>query len=227
MSRRVAVTGIGAVSPNGIGREAFWEATRRGVSGVRAIQSFDPADLYVRIAGEIPDFDETAFIDPKYRAHVSRVAALACAAASEALEDAGVDTADAPLERLRRIGVVMGSGGGSQLFTEEQYRRYYEGREKEVSVYTIPASTIGTLSSEVSMAFGLRGPSHLISTGCTSSTDAIGYAARLVRDGSLDAVVTGGADAPVSYLIVRGFQLMRILTARWTQAPERGSRPFS
>ena len=179
--RRVAITGIGVVSPNGIGREAFWDATRRGVSGVRSISSFDPADLQVRIAGEIRGFDEDAYIDPKFRPHASRAVALARAAAGEALDDAGLSPQAMSLEELRGVAVIVGSGGGSQVFTEEQYRKYFENRVKQVSVYTIPTSTIGTLSSEVSMAFGFRGASHVVSTGCTSSTDAIGYAADWIR----------------------------------------------
>ena len=218
---------MGVVSPNGIGREAFWRATRKGISGVRAVQSFDPDDLQVRIAGEIPDFDEDAYVDPKYRPHVSRAVALARAAAGEALEDAGIEAEKLGRDELRRIGVLVGSGGGSQVFTEEQYRHYFENRAKQVSVYTIPTSTIGTLSSEVSMAFGLRGFSHLVSTGCTSSTDAIGYAAEQVRHGVLESVLAGGVDAPISYLIMRGFQLMRILAAQWNDAPQKASRPFS
>jgi len=227
MPNRVAITGIGAVSPNGIGREAFWDATQRGISGVRAIQSFDVADLQVRIAGEIVGFDEDAYIDAKYRQHVSRAVALARAAAGEALADSGIDCASLSLAGLRQIGVVLGSGGGSQVFTEDQYRHYYENRLKQVSVYTIPTGTIGSLASEVSMAFGLRGLSHIVSTGCTSSTDAISYAAQHIREGTLDRVVTGGVDAPISYLIMRGFQLMRILTSQWNDQPERASRPFS
>ena len=227
MMRRVVITGMGAVSPNGIGREAFWKATKEGVSGVRVVQSFDPDDLQVRIAGEIPDFDEDAYVEPKYRPHVSRAVALARAAAGEALEDAGIAAEKLRRDELRKIGVLVGSGGGSQVFTEEQYRHYFENRVKQVSVYTIPTSTIGTLSSEVSMAFGLRGFSHLVSTGCTSSTDAIGYAAEQVRHGVVESVLAGGVDAPISYLIMRGFQLMRILAARWNDAPQKASRPFS
>ncbi len=227
MFHRVAITGIGAVSPNGIGREAFWDATRRGVSGVKGISSFDPDDLQVRIAGEIRGFDEDAYVDPKDRPHVSRAVALARAAAGEALDDAGLRPGSMPLEELRGIGVIVGSGGGSQVFTEEQYRKYFENRVKQVSVYTIPTSTIGTLSSEVSMAFGFRGPSHIVSTGCTSSTDAMGYAADWIRYGRAEKVVTGGVDAPISYLILRGFQLMRILAAKWNDQPEKASRPFS
>ncbi len=227
MTNRVVITGMGVVSPNGIGREAFWKATKEGVSGVRAVQSFDPDDLQVRIAGEIPDFDEEAYVEPKYRPHVSRAVALARAAAGEALEDAGIETEHLGRDGLRRIAVLVGSGGGSQVFTEEQYRHYFENRVKQVSVYTIPTSTIGTLSSEVSMAFGLRGFSHLVSTGCTSSTDAIGYAAEQVRHGVVESVLAGGVDAPISYLIIRGFQLMRILAAQWNDTPQKASRPFS
>ena len=227
MMQRVVITGMGVVSPNGIGREAFWRATREGVSGVRVVQSFDPDDLQVRIAGEIPDFDEDAYVEPKYRPHVSRAVALARAAAGEALEDAGIAAEKLRRDELRKIGVLVGSGGGSQVFTEEQYRHYFENRVKQVSVYTIPTSTIGTLSSEVSMAFGLRGFSHLVSTGCTSSTDAIGYAAEQVRHGVVESVLAGGVDAPISYLIMRGFQLMRILAARWNDEPQKASRPFS
>ena len=122
----------------------------------------------------------------------------------------------------------MGSGsGGSQDFTEEQYRLYYSGNERQCSVYTIPTSTIGTLASEVSMRFGFRGLSHVVSTGCTSSTDAIGYAFRQIQCGALPWLLVGGVDAPIAPLIVRGFMVMRILTSNWNGEPERGSRPFS
>jgi 3-oxoacyl-[acyl-carrier-protein] synthase II len=130
-------------------------------------------------------------------------------------------------EQLRGIGVIVGSGGGSQDFTEEQYRLFYTGKLKQCSVYTIPTSTIGTLSSEVSMRFGFRGLSHIVSTGCTSSTDAIGYAFRNIQAGVLDTVIAGGVDSPIAPLILRGFQLMRIMSTRWNHAPERASRPFS
>jgi 3-oxoacyl-[acyl-carrier-protein] synthase II len=228
MSRRVAVTGIGAVSPNGIGREAFWGATRKGASGVRRITRFDPTGLAVQIAGEVDGgFDECCWVAAKDRPHVSRVTPLAIAAAAEALADAGLDPSSMSREELRRLGVIVGSGGCSQEFAEAQYRLYYEGKQKQASVYVIPTSTPGSLPSELSMHFGFRGLSHLISTGCTSSTDALGYAMRHLQHGGLEYVIAGGVDAPIAPLIVRGFQLMRIMTARWNAAPERGSRPFS
>src|SRR5215813_9277993 len=226
--RRVAITGIGAVSPNGIGREQFWEATRNGVSGVSRITRFDPAGYQVQVAGQVPDtFDEKQYVEVKDRPHVSRAVPLAAASVSEALSDAGIDVRSMTRDQLRGIGVIVGSGGGSQDFTEEQYRLYYSGNQKQCSVYTIPTGTIGTLASEVSMRFGLRGLSHIISTGCTSSTDAIGYAFHHIRAGALKTMIAGGVDSPIAPLILRGFQLMRIMSTRWNHAPERASRPFS
>src|SRR5476651_1495714 len=226
--RRVVITGIGAVSPNGIGRERFWEATRNGISGVRRITRFDPTGYQVQVAGQIPDeFDEKQYVEVKDRPHVSRAVPLAAAAVKEAVADAGLDVRGMTRDQLRLIGVIVGSGGGSQDFTEEQYRLFYAGLIKQCSVYTIPTGTIGTLASEVSMRFGFRGLSHIVSTGCTSSTDAIGYAYRHIQAGVLDMMVTGGVDAPIAPLILRGFMLMRIMTSSWNSEPERASRPFS
>ncbi len=227
MSHRIVVTGIGAVSPNGLGREAFWEASWQGRSGIRRIQRFDPSLLPVHIAGEIVGFEPTRYISEKDSANVSRVVPLAIAAAGEAIADAGLDASRMTLEDRRRVAVLLGSGGGGQEFVEHQYELYYSGRVRQCSVYTIPSATIGTLASEISMNFGFRGFSHLISTGCTSSTDAIGYAAQNIRCGMADVVVCGGADAPLAPLIMKGFTLMRILTSSWNNQPERGSRPFS
>jgi 3-oxoacyl-[acyl-carrier-protein] synthase II len=225
--RRVVVTGMGAVSPNGIGREAFWRATRRGQSGVARITRFDASRHQVQIAGEVTDFDEAAYVNSKERQHVSRAVPLAIAAAREAVADAGIEPERMVREELRTIGVFVGSGGGSQEFTEEQYRLYYSGQEKQCSVYTVPTSTIGTLASEVSMRFGFRGPSHIVSTGCTSSTDALGHAYHHIQWGISPWMLAGGVDAPIAPLILRGFTMMRILTTHWNQEPERGSRPFS
>jgi 3-oxoacyl-[acyl-carrier-protein] synthase II len=224
---RVVVTGIGAVSPNGIGREAFWAATCGGRSGVRRITSFETADLAVQIAGQVTDFDPLRYISAKDADNVSRTVPLAIAAAREAVEDAGLEPARMSLDERRRIGVLLGSGGGGQEFVERQFALYFSGRVRQCSVYTIPSATIGTLASEISMHFGFRGFSHVISTGCTSSTDALGYAAQNIRCGMTDVVLCGGADAPISPLIMKAFSLMRIMTPSWNHAPERGSRPFS
>ena len=227
MSPRVVVTGIGAVSPNGLGREAFWEGTWQGRSGIRRIERFDPSSLPVHIAGEIVGFEPTRYISEKDAANVSRVVPLAVAAAGEAVSDAGLKPREMTLEEQRQVAVLLGSGGGGQEFVEHQYALYYSGHVRQCSVYTIPSATIGTLASEISMHFGFRGFSHLISTGCTSSTDAVGYAAQNIRCGAAEMVVCGGADAPLAPLIMKGFTLMRILTSSWNNQPERGSRPFS
>ncbi len=178
MTRRVVVTGMGAVSPNGIGREAFWQATRQGKSGVRRIQSFDPSPLPVQIAGEIADFDPLRYVSEKDASNVSRVVPLAIAAAQEAVSDAGLEPRTMSLDERRRIGVLLGSGGGGQEFVERQFSLYFSGQVRQCSIYTIPSATIGTIASEISMHFGFRGFSHVVSTGCTSSTDAVGYAAQ-------------------------------------------------
>jgi 3-oxoacyl-[acyl-carrier-protein] synthase II len=229
MLKRVMITGMGVVSPNGIGRAAFSRAILAGESGVRRVTRFDPSDLPVQIAGQIPDadFDELQWVEKPQRKHVSRVVPLAIAASDEALRDAGIGTAGMRLERQREIGIVLGSGGGAQEFSEEQYRLWYSGHIKQVSLFSIPSGTMGTLSSEVSMHFGLRGMSHVVTTGCTSSTDAIAYAYRQIQLGVLPMILSGGVDAPIAPGIMKGFTLMRIMTSSWNHAPERASRPFS
>jgi 3-oxoacyl-[acyl-carrier-protein] synthase II len=218
---------MGAVSPNGIGREAFADAILAGRSGVRRISHFDPAEIPVQIAGEVHGFDELAWVEKRERKHVSRVLPLALAAASEALAHAGLDVASLSLDERRRFGVILGSGGGSQEFTEEQYRLFFHQQYRQMSLFCVPTGVMGTFSSDVSIRFGLRGPSQVITTGCTSSTDAIGYSMREIQSGRADTILTGGADAPIALGIMKGFVLMKILTDSWNQAPEKGSRPFS
>jgi 3-oxoacyl-[acyl-carrier-protein] synthase II len=225
--RRVVLTGMGCVTPVGIGREEFWRSLREGRSGVRRIESFDADGSPVRIAAEVRGFDWEAQLKAKDRRHVARTVPLALAAAREAVEDAGLHTEDFTLEERRSFGVVIGTGGGGLAFTERQYEHYYRGETREASVYTIPSSTHGGLSSELSMAFGLRGLSHVISTGCTSSTDAIAYAAEHVANGRQDMMLAGGSDAPLAPGILAGFCLMKVLTEDWNDEPERASRPFS
>ena len=227
MKRRVVITGMGTVSPNGVGNTAFTEGVLQGRSGVRRISRFDPSEISVQIAGEVRDFDELAWVEKRERKHVSRVLPLALAAATEALRDAEIDSASLPLEQRRRFGVILGSGGGSQEFTEEQYRLFFHQQYKQMSLFCVPTGVMGTLSSELSVRFGLRGPSHVVTTGCTSSTDAFGYSLRQIQSGRLDMALSGGADAPIALGIVKGFLLMKILTDSWNQAPEKGSRPFS
>jgi 3-oxoacyl-[acyl-carrier-protein] synthase II len=227
MKTRVVITGMGVVSPNGTGNTQFSDAILAGKSGVQRISRFDASEIPVQIAGEVRDFDELAWVDKRDRKHVSRVLPLALAAASEALETAGVEPDAMPLESKRRMGVILGSGGGSQEFTEEQYRLFFQQKYKQMSLFCVPTGVMGTLSSELSVRFGLRGPSHVITTGCTSSTDAMGYAMRQIQSRRMDMALVGGADAPIALGIVKGFILMKIMTDSWNHAPERASRPFS
>jgi 3-oxoacyl-[acyl-carrier-protein] synthase II len=227
LKKRVVITGMGVVSPNGVGNAAFSEAILAGRSGVKRISRFDPAEVPVQIAGEITNFDELAWVEKRERKHVSRVLPLAIAAATEAMQVAGVESEKLSLKEKQRFGIIMGSGGGSQEFTEEQYRLFFHQEYKKMSLFCVPTGVMGTLSSELNVRFGLRGASHVITTGCTSSTDAFGYSMRQIQSGRLDMVLSGGADAPIALGIVKGFILMKILTDSWNEQPERGSRPFS
>src|SRR5262249_17597457 len=177
--------------------------------------------------GDVRDCIEVAWFAAHYRNHVSRAVPVAIAASSEALADAGINPQQLSMEERRAIGVILGSGGGAQEFSEEQYRLWYEGKIKQVSLFTIPSSTMGTLSSEVSMRFGFRGLSHVVTTGCTSSTDAMGYALRTIQAGVVPEMLGGGVDVPIAHGIMKGFTLMRIMTPSWNHDPERASRPFS
>ncbi|HEV8588909.1 MAG TPA: beta-ketoacyl-[acyl-carrier-protein] synthase family protein [Pyrinomonadaceae bacterium] len=226
--RRVVITGIGCVTPIGIGRDSFWNALQRGESGVRTIQSFDVSNSTVKIAAEVQDFDWQAQLNAKDRKHVPRTVPLALAAAREAFDDAGIAPDSLSIEERQRIGVELGTGGGGLPFVEDHYGIWYNGgSHAKASVYIIPAATHGTLSSELSMAFGLRGSSHVISTGCTSSTDAIAYAAQHIALGRQDVMLAGGVDAPLAPGILAGFNLLTVLTTDWNDEPERASRPFT
>lgn len=224
--RRVVVSGLGVMSPNGIGAEAFWQATRSGTSGVDTISSFDPSSLPCQIAGEIKDFRPQDYLPPKELKRVARSVPLAIAATKEALHSARVDPEAMNLEERRSWGVIIGSGGGATDFTEEQYRLYFSDQIRKTSAYNISSSTMGNLSSEISLSFELKGPSHVISTGCASSTDAIGYAFNLIRFGLADHLITGGVDATITPAIMQGFSIMRAVSSSHNQEPQRASRPF-
>src|SRR6187399_477062 len=227
---RVAITGIGVVSPFGVGREVFWDHVSRGISGTRAITEFDTTNLTCRVTASVPDAaldaagergvdpaEEASLngrADPRRYAKVSRIAVLA---AREALQDAGLSP------NTDEIGVVVGSGID---VAERQYGEYYAGAFHRISPYTIPVSIVGIVSSEISIALGLRGVSHVLSTGCTSSTDAIGYAASLIRHGEAEAVVTGGADACATPGMIFGFGRMRVVATKYNDRPAEASRPF-
>lgn len=225
--RRVVITGFGCVTPIGIGKEAFWDGLENGRSGISPIESFDASSSTVRIAAEIKDFDPMREMKRKELKNVGRHVPLALCAAREAMKDSGVEHERLSKTQKQNFGVVIGTGGGGLSFTERQYECWYTGHANQASVYTIPSSTHGGLSSELSMVFGLNGLSHVVSTGCTSSTDAIAYAAQHVALGRQDMMLAGGSDSPLALGILLGFDLMTVLTREWNEEPERASRPFS
>ncbi len=225
--RRVVVTGLGVISPNGIGREAYDQANREGRSGLSRIEEFDTSDLACQIAGRVRGLDLSQALDARQLKLVSRMVPFSIIASKEALDDAGLSPESLDKSTRRQIGVMLGTGGGGISFIEEMYGHYYSGHPEKASVQVIPAGTQGNLSSEVSIKLGLLGPSHVISTGCTSSTDAIGYAFRRIQYGESPLALAGGADAPIAPAVLLGFDGMRIVTRKWNHQPHRGSRPFS
>ena len=230
----VAITGIGVVSPYGLGRERFWKHVRQGCSATRAITDFDASDFPCTVAAPVPPvtIDEGAEIngraagngheqagrpDPRRYSKASLIAVLA---AREAWSDAGL--------RLNEpgAGVLVGSGAGGIDVAERQYFEFFNDGQKRVTPYAIPVSIVGMVSSEISIALELRGISHVVSTGCTSSTDAIGYAAALIRSGEADVLLTGGADACVTPGMIFGFSRMRAVSTAYNDRPGEASRPF-
>lgn len=230
--KRVVVTGIGAVSPNGIGREAFWDATAHGVSGTGPITLFDASKLSCRVAAEVKGFDFDRFISKKDKDRVQRAIPMAFFATEEAARDAGIDfEALAPAER-ENIGVIVGTGAGGIEFAERQYRQYYDKGDHEsayrrVSPFSIVASFVGMVSSEINMAYRIHGRSHVVSTGCTSSTDAMGYALNSIRLGQMEVAITGGVEACITFGLMTAFCRMGTVTTKWNDDPQRASRPFN
>jgi 3-oxoacyl-[acyl-carrier-protein] synthase II len=220
------VTGIGAVSPNGIGRDAFHNACVSGQSGVKTITSFDTSTLKSRYAGIVDHFDPTSVISATDVRRTPRMIPFAVAAAKEAMAQAGLAIAPDDVGTQRRIGVSLGTGGGGLAFVEDQYRRMFADGGKP-SPFGITAGTHGNLSSELSIQLKLRGPSHVISTGCASSTDAIGHALMVLRSGMADVMIAGGADAPIMPGILAGFELMGVISTRTFDHPALASRPFN
>lgn len=218
---------MGVVSPNGTGREAFCRAVLAGKSGVKRISRFDPSSLHVHIAGEIPEFDELAWMDARERKHVSRVVPLCLAATTEAVQDSGLDVDAMTVEEKQQIGIILGTGGGATEFSEQQYALWHSGHEKQVSLFCIPSGTMGTIPSEIAMRFGFRGYAHVVTAGCTSSTDALGYAYQHIQAGIQPMFLAGGVDSPITAGIIKGYTMIRALTQSWNDQPERASRPFS
>ena len=225
MSRkRVVITGIGVVSPNGIGTEQFARNCREGRSGVTWLK-IPTEGLRSCVAAQVVEFDPLSVMDPVELRRVPRMVPLALAASREALASAGIEVAPDDVAGQREVGVSLGTGGGGLAFVEEQYQTWF--LEGKGSLFSITAGTHGNLSSELSIALRLRGPSHVLSTGCASSTDAIGYAAMLIRNGTAPMMLAGGADAPIARGILTAFEKMRVVSTRRWDDPAKASRPFN
>jgi 3-oxoacyl-[acyl-carrier-protein] synthase II len=219
---------MGCVGPHGIGVAAYEAGLRSGRSATRTISLFPADELPCRVAAEVPEFDPEAHLaNPRDRGRVARVVPMAILAAREALNAAGLDVDSMPPEVRRSLGVLIGSGAGCVEFTERQYARFFESGARGVSVYAVPSSTPGMLASEVSIALGAGGPSHVLSNGCTSSTDALGYALDLVRAERSEMLLVGGAEACITPGVLAGYCAMRVVSTGWNETPARASRPMS
>jgi 3-oxoacyl-[acyl-carrier-protein] synthase II len=231
MTERIVITGIGVVSPFGVGRNRFWQYVSGGCSGTRAITEFDASDFACRVAApvtgvtidDVPPLEGDDLWDPGYRAdpkRYSRAALIGVIAAREAWADAGLRIAEP------NAGVVIGSGGGGIDVGERQYYDFFAEHGKRVTPYAIPVSIVGMVSSEISISLRLRGVSHVLSCGCTSSSDAIGYAAALLRAGDADVILSGGTDACVTPGMIFGFSRMKAVSVAYNERPAEASRPF-
>lgn len=213
---------MGCVAPNGTTRSRFINHSMRGESGVDRIHHIDTDRLSCRIAGYADEFEPERWLPPDENPNdVGRAVPLTFSATDQTLQQADLTSWPDP----RRVGIVLGSGGGPVDFVEEQYRWYFTG-EGDLSVYNVPSSTIGNLAGDLSIRVDARGPSHLVSTGCTSSSDAFGHALMLLRSGRVDCVLCGGVDTPITPGIILGFEKLRILASGWNDRPRQASRPF-
>src|SRR5262245_54717662 len=221
---RVCITGIGAVTPFGIGRERFWDHVTRGCSGTRTITDFDATEFACRVAApvsnvtidDVPPIDGDDLWDAGYRAdpkRYSRAALVGVIAGREAWIDAGLRIGEL------NAGVVVGSGGGGIDVGERQYHDFFVERGRKVTPYAIPGSIVGMVSRERSISLRLPGISHLLSCGCTSSTDAIGYATALIRTVDADVILSGGTDACVTPGMIFGFCRMKVVSMAHNDRP--------
>jgi 3-oxoacyl-[acyl-carrier-protein] synthase II len=220
--KRVVVTGLGAVSPLGIGVPALWEGLLAGRSGVRRIQHFDTDNLLVKIAAEVPDFDPKQFIEAKAVRRMDRFAHFAIAATREALDDANLEITD---ENRERVAVMMNTGGGGIPTIESNVTAMALSGPSRVSPLVIPIFAPNMASSQVSIAFGIQGPVITSAAACASGVQAFVDAVRLMRAGEADVVVTGGTEAGITPVALSGLANMHALSRR-NDDPEGASRPF-
>ena len=220
--RRVVITGIGMVTPVGIGRDKTWAALLNGENGIGPVTLCDTTDLASRVAGEVTDFDPLDFIDRKQARRIDRFTQLALAASGEAIEHAGIDIA----ARADEIGVMIGCGIGGIRTLEEQFKVLFDRGPSRVSPFLVPAFISDMAAGQVSIRYGARGPSYNTVSACASGADAIGTAFEVIRRGDAVAMITGGAEAGVSRMGLASFHASRALSTGFNDEPDRATRPF-
>ncbi len=220
MYKRVVATGIGAVTPIGIGKEQFWENLKKGKSGVSRIDNFD--HFPTNIAATIKDFDPTEYMEKRDVKKMDRFTHFAVAATHLALEDSGLKLEN---EDRDRIGVIIGSGIGGLDTIEKQFQILLEKGPRRVSPFLVPMLIANMASGYVSICYGLRGPNTTLVTACASGSHSIGEALRLLQRGDADIMIAGGAEAPLTSIAFAGFSAARALSTR-NDAPQQASRPF-
>jgi 3-oxoacyl-[acyl-carrier-protein] synthase II len=229
--KRVVVTGIGLVTPLGVGAEAVWKRLIGGQSGIGAIQSFDVSDLPAKIAGQVPrgetasgSFNADDWVTPKEQRKMDEFIVYALAAAEQAVTDAGWKPEDA--EARERTGVMIGSGIGGLPGITEGAITLHERGPRRLSPFFIPANLINLASGHVSIRYGFRGPNHAVVTACSTGAHAIGDAARLILWDDADVMVCGGAEAAICRLGLAGFAAARALSTNFNDDPTKASRPW-
>lgn len=223
MKKRVVITGLGAITPIGIGKDAFWESLVAGKSGVGPITRFDTTDFKVKIAAEVKDFNVADYIDKKEAKRMDRYTHYAIAASKLAIEDAKLDLDH---EDKKRIGVFIGTGIGGIETLHEQYDTIFHKGAARVSPFCIPMMIGNMAAGMTSITFGLKGPSICPVTACATGTNAIGDALRVIQRGEADIMLAGGTEACISPLPVAGFASMKALCSDMNDEPEKASRPF-
>jgi 3-oxoacyl-[acyl-carrier-protein] synthase II len=229
--RRVVVTGIGLVTPLGVGTDNNWRRLLAGESGLRAIQSFDVSDLPAKIAGQVPRgstesglFNTDDWVPPKDQKKMDLFIIYAIGAAVQAIEDSGWKPQDD--ESRERTGVMIGSGIGGLPGIAEMALTLHERGPRRVSPFFIPASLINLASGNVSIRYGFKGPNHAVVTACSTGAHALGDAARLIQIDDADVMVCGGAEAAICRLGMAGFAASRALSTNFNDEPSRASRPW-
>jgi 3-oxoacyl-[acyl-carrier-protein] synthase II len=222
MKRRIVITGLGIVSPIGIGKEVYWDALRNGVSGAGLVSFFDTAEYPCKIDAEVKNFQPENYIDKKTIRRMDRFTQFALAAADMAVRDAGLDTAKLDVER---VGVIVGSGIGGLSTIEEEHAVLVSRGARRVSPFLIPRLISNIAPGEIAIRWGFRGPNYAVSSACATSNHAIGDAVRMLRYGDADVIVAGGTEAAITPLGFAGFCSARTLSTR-NDEPQKASRPF-